>query len=144
MLRCRRLFFLLSAFFLMSGIAVYVLFRNANMLLFEWFFKPAWLDDFYIPLDTKGNVALSFLIYNVPDGLWLLSGILFIRVIWWKNDKWREVYVISFCVIAIVFETVQLSEKVPGTFDMVDLVLLVSLAFVEGIMFRCFIKRSLL
>jgi hypothetical protein len=128
----------------MSGIAIYVLFRNANMLLFEWFFKPAWLDAFYIPLDTKGNVVLSFLIYNVPDGLWLLSGILFMRALWWKNEKWRKVYVIVFCLIAILFEIVQLFDNAPGTFDIVDLVLLVSIAFVEGIMFKRFISRSLL
>jgi hypothetical protein len=127
----------LSLFFLLTGMLVYFLFRNVDMLLFDWFSGLKVFNRLYFPVDTKGNVVLSVLIYSVPDGLWLLSGILFIRAVWWGSRKISDVYALVFCLIAVLFEMFQLFEKIPGTFDMFDLILLVSIAFIEGLIFSC-------
>ena len=64
--------------------------------------------------------------------------------IWWKNSRLGGVYALVFCIIAVLFEVFQLFEKVPVTFDVCDLILFVSIAFIEGIVYRCFIKRRVL
>jgi hypothetical protein len=128
--------FMASGIFLLTGMAVYFLFRNTNMLLFRWFPNMRWLNKVYFPLNSKKSVLVSFFVYTLPDGLWLLSGIMFLRAVWRRNHKISNVYALVFCLIAVLFEMFQLFEKVPGTFDVFDLILLVSIAFIEGIIFR--------
>jgi hypothetical protein len=96
-----------------------------------------WLNKVYFPLNSKNSALLSFFVYTLPDGLWLLSGILFIRAVWRGKQKTSAIYALVFCLIAVLFEMFQLFEKVPGTFDVFDVVLMVSIAFIEGIIFRC-------
>lgn len=139
----RGLYFLGALFSLLSGISVYFLFRNSHLLIFDWFNRLEWLNGFYIHVSTKESIFLSVLIYNVPDGLWLLSGILLIRALWCMDKKWCEVYILVFCLIAVGLELLQLPGVIPGTFDLIDLVLMVSIAFIEGIIFRYFIRRRI-
>ena len=40
------------------------------------------------------------------------------------------------CLFAFCFEVLQIFEAVPGTFDVIDLVVLVFFAFLEGRMFK--------
>ena len=133
----------MAVFSLLSGMAVYFLFRNTAMLLFAWFPKLAWLNRVYIRLNPKENIFLSIALYSIPDGLWLLSGLCGIRALWWSDQKTGGVYAAGFCLLALCFDTLQMVDSVPGTFDVIDLAVLVFFAFLEGAMFRCFIKRSM-
>jgi hypothetical protein len=76
--------------------------------------------------------VLSFLAYNLPNGLWLLSGLLFIRAIWWKDGKTGGIYVQVFVTGAVFLELCQLLENIPGTFDLLDLLLPVIIALAES------------
>ena len=104
------------------------------MLLFEWIPKMGFLKDVYIPI--KHSVFSSMLKYNLPDALWFLSGILLLRFLWFNNKKWQGIYIKCFYGIAVIVETSQLSNKVPGTFDWLDLLFMGSFAFVESIIFN--------
>ena len=84
------------------------------------------------------------LIYNLPDALWFLSGILFIRFLWFNDKKWQWIYIVCFYVIAAGIEFSQLSNNVPGTFDVLDLLFMGIAAFVEGLFYKkfCYIGRT--
>jgi hypothetical protein len=136
----RTLYFVLSPLLLATGIAIYFLFRkNEGMLLFDWFPGLRALKGLAIQADKNSLVNLA--VYSIPDGLWLLSGLFLMRALWWAAPKTGTVYALIFCALAAGFELLQMTGRVPGTFDPADMVILVCVAFLEGFMFKCFIKR---
>jgi len=137
----RRFYGLASFVSLTAGIGIYLFFRNTNMLLFEWMPKLLFFKDVYIPI--KQSVFTSMLFFNLPDALWFLSGILFLRFIWFNRYKEQNVYIICFLLIGIVFEISQLSDNIPGTFDWLDLFFMCMTALLEGLLYKIFIQRRL-
>jgi hypothetical protein len=137
----RRLYGLASLVSLGIGMGIYLFFRNTNMVLFEWIPKLQFYKDVYIP--TKQTYFTSILLYNVPDALWFLAGILLLRFIWFDNKKWQRIYIICFYGIAVILETSQLSENIPGTFDISDLLFMGTIALIEGLLYKNFGRRSL-
>ena len=127
---------------LCSGITIYMFFRNLDIILFRFIPKPAFLDTFFIPV-KKDSIAGSVFLFNLPDGLWFLSGTLFIRALWLTNAKWRNFYFGLFATVALVFETVQIFPAVPGTFDALDILFMGIFAFMESIIFIMFIRRKI-
>ena len=141
---CRiRLFYgLLSLAALLTGIAIYLLFRDLNnIVLFSWIPQPELLKTVLIPL--KPSVPANFLRYHLPDTLWFVSAILFFRFLWFYKVKTQTAYIGCFYCLALVLEISQLSEKVPGTFDWFDLLFMGIGAFVEGLLYKFCIKRRL-
>ena len=127
---------------LAGGIAVYALFRNHDMLLFRLIPRPAFLNMLSIPV-TGGSTAGSALRYNLPDGLWFLSGAIYIRALWLANPRWRAFYFGVFAIAAFTLEIVQILPTVPGTFDPLDMLCMALFAFLENCMFNLFIKRRI-
>jgi hypothetical protein len=120
---------------------IYLLFRNVNdIVLFSWIPKPDFLGTILIPL--KPSIFTNILRYNIPDMLWFISAILFFRFIWFYNIKIQAVYIRFFYGLGLVFEISQISGKVPGTFDWLDLLFMGIGAFVEGLLYKKFILRS--
>lgn len=81
-------------------------------------------------------------LYNLPDGLWFLSGLLLIRAVWLTNKKWWVFYCGIFILIALLMEISQLIETVPGTFDLLDIVFFIFFTFMENLIFNLRIKRG--
>jgi xanthine/uracil permease len=73
--------------------------------------------------------------------LWFVSGILLLRFIWFDRPKEQRVYISCFYGMGVIFEFLQLSKKVPGTFDLLDLLCMGIGAFVEGLLYNLFIRR---
>ena len=128
---------------LLNGIAVYAFFRNFDMILFSFIPKPAFLGTLFIPVKNN-SITSSLLLFNLPDGLWFLSGLLFIRALWLTNAKWRGLYFGIFAAIALVFEIGQNFSFAPGTFDAFDILFMGLFAFLESIFFSLFIKRRII
>jgi hypothetical protein len=137
----RRFFGIASIISLALGMGIYLFFRNTNMMLFEWVPKLQFFNDIYIP--TRQNIFTSLFLYNVPDALWFLSGILFFRFLWFHHKKWQGIYILCFYGIAVTFEICQLSDYFPGTFDWLDLFSFGITAFIEGLLYKNLILRSL-
>ena len=110
------------------------------MVLFSWIPRPQFLKTILVPLQP--SIFTDILRYNLPDMLWFISAILFLRFIWFYKLKEQMVYIICFYGIGLVFETSQLSEKIPGTFDWLDLLFMGIGAFVEGLLYKKFVLRS--
>jgi len=143
MKKIRTFYGLLSLFTLLIGIFIYLLFRDINnIILFTWIPKPEFIKTILIP--TKPSIFSNFLKYHLPDMLWFISAILFLRFLWFYKIKEQNIYIFCFYVIGLVIETSQLSEKVPGTFDWFDLLFLGIGAFVESLLYKIFVKRSFL
>jgi len=138
-----RLFYgLLSLFTLLVGMVIYLLFRDLNnIVLFSWIPKPLFLETILVPLQP--SVAADFLRYHLPDTLWFLSAILLLRFLWFYKVKMQTAYILCFYGIAFAMETSQLSQKVPGTFDCLDLLFFGIGAFVEGLLYKHFITRRM-
>jgi hypothetical protein len=137
----KRFYGIASIVSLALGMGIYFFFRNSNMLLFQYLPKPAFLNDVYIPV--KHSFFSSLFLFNLPDALWFLSGILFLRFLWFNNEKWQKIYILCFYGIAAIFEISQLSNNIPGTFDVLDLLFFVITAFVEGLLYKISVRRSL-
>ena len=131
----------LSLVSLIIGMAIYFFFRDLDMVLFRFLPKPHFLAGFFIPV--KPSVFSSFFLYNLPDALWFLSGILLLRFAWFSKPHWQNIYIACFCGIALILETSQLSKSVPGTFDAMDLLFMALIAFIEGLLYNTFFSRRM-
>ncbi|MCL2722461.1 MAG: hypothetical protein FWD47_14115, partial [Treponema sp.] len=117
-----KLIYCFAAFtFFTCGVLIYVLFRNTdNLIIFKYILRPSFMDSLPIPVRT--DTLLSYLlIFNLPHGLWCLSGLLVIRAIFLTDIKWRAIYAGIFLVIISALEISQLNENRNGTFDVLDL-----------------------
>ena len=136
-------YFFASVTAFLAGAAIYAFFRNTNnMIMFQFFSKPLFLNSLYISIKT--NTVWSYMfIFNLPYGLWCFSGLLFIRAIWINNIKWRQIYGGIFIAIVMSYVILKLLKITPGTFDVLDLLFMGFFAFLESIIFNMFIRRYL-
>ena len=142
MKKIRVLYGLASLFSLLAGFSIYLLFRDLNnFLLFEFIPKPGFAGAILVPLEP--SVFSYFLKYNLPDALWFISIILFFRFLWFCNTKMQRKYVFCAYGMGIIFEASQLSQKIPGTFDWLDLLFMGLGAFAESLVYNVFVKRRL-
>ena len=119
------------------GFLCYYCFRNSDQLFFQMFNiqitrRPVHLPDGFWP---------DFINYNLCDGLWVLSGILFIRCMWFNYPAAGNYYIIAFFGIALLLELLQLTTFVPGTFDILDILTMGSFTLSEYCINKIFTKR---
>ena len=142
MKKIRVLYGLYSLFSLVLGICIYLFFRDLNnMIIFMFIPKPEFTKTVLIEL--KPSIFTYVLKYNFPYMFWFLSGILFMRFIWFFNYKVQKIYIVCFYAICFIYVFCKLSEKFPGTFDWLDLLFMGIGAFVEGLLYRNFILRRI-
>jgi len=135
MKKIRVFYGLLSIISLAIGMLIYFLFRDLNkMILFLWVPKPVFSETVLIQL--MPSFFSSILLYNLPDMFWFLSAILFLRYIWFYKIKIQKVYISCFYAIGAILEISQLLEKVPGTFDFLDLLFMGIGASLEGLLYK--------
>jgi hypothetical protein len=128
----RRLLYLIFALFsLCLGCAVYWFFRNGDILFYGWTGMTD-LPGFQRKTVEHVPVFLTCLTGSLPDGLWVLSGIMLLRCVLWNNKKLCSVYLFVFCFFAIAYELLQISEKIRGTFDPADICFMVIAVVFEG------------
>lgn len=98
---------------------IYISNRSFDMILYKW-----------LNINTS-NVIFSYLqqhaiplpdwaLYNLPDGLWLLSYTLLIDAIWSKNNiKYYFIGIITLFIL--ILEIAQMMHIFPGTGDILDI-----------------------
>ena len=133
---------LLSLSFLIVGICIYLLFRNLdNLLLFAWAPKLEFVGGVVIQLPPP--IFSYVLKYNLAGMFWFLSGILFFWFIWFHRIKMQRIYIGCFYGAGTIPEVSQLSERIPGTFDLWDLFFMGIGASAEGLLYNKFMKRKI-
>jgi hypothetical protein len=142
MKRIRIFYGLLSFLTLVSGMGIYLLFRDmSNMIIFTWFPKNELFETVFIQIEQP---IISYIVkFNLPDMLWFVSGIMLFRFIWFYKFREQKIYVRSFYILGAAFEISQLSKNIPGTFDWFDLLFMGMGAFVECLLYNFFIGRRI-
>jgi len=133
---------LLSVLFIAMGMCIYLLFRDLNhLVLFSRMPMPEFVGSAIVHLPPS---ALSnALMHNTAGMLWFVSGILFFRFAWFHRVKEQNIYIGCFYGVGGILEICQLSERVPGTFDLLDLAFMGIGAFCEGLLYNTFVKRRI-
>ncbi len=114
---------LISLSILFLGGIIYLGWRSGNLVMFQ-LLEQCGMIDILIPIRELGNTYSLFdwMLYSMPDGLWLFSYMFIIDAIW-NNHKniLRLLFLWSLPIIAIMSELLQYVSIIPGTFDIVDL-----------------------
>jgi len=110
---------------LMAGALVYILFRKSDILVFRWL-NALGLGDIIITIRLAVSPVASLLpdwvIYSLPNALWIISYLLFLFLIWHKTfDRNNAFWVFSIPLVSIVSEYLQLLNVIPGSFDYHDI-----------------------
>jgi hypothetical protein len=133
------IYFLLSIFSMAIGFLAYYFLRENKILIYKLFhFLPK--NNNTITFSNK-SFWVDFLRYNLPDGLWLLSILLFLRAVWHNDPKTFLIYKTCIIFIGFFLEALQISDTIPGTFDFLDLVTMGSIILVESIVHKILMAR---
>lgn len=107
----------------MGGV-IYIAFRSQSLILFTWFDKISisgftnLIRDFLYPLNS---ILPDWVIYSLPDGLWVYSFTSFLIIIW--NNKYESVkyWMIMPFTTLLLIELLQLAKMLTGTCDIADI-----------------------
>jgi len=122
----RQLFFGHLLTLLIGGL-IYLAFRTDSLLMFKWF-SAASIDT---PIElirgmtlTAKNSLPDWFLFSLPDGLWIFSYTSLVLLIW-RNKINREnfFWIAIIPILIILSELGQLFNIVPGTFDLIDVLL---------------------
>lgn len=120
---------------LFAGGTIYLLWRSDTLLMFYWLEQLGIIDvikGFRINLASYRNTLPNWFIYSLPNALWFYSGLLLLKKIWEDISPNDGIYwIICFCLIAFGSEIIQIFNLIGGTFDFVDLFLMI----IAGLLF---------
>lgn len=103
------------------GGMIYVLFRPQHLLMFDWI-ETIGLTDGINTMRERGNILFpEWIIYSLPDGLWIFSYSLCIGSIWEFEIKKCIPALLMLPAISVFDEILQSLNMVPGTFDLMDI-----------------------
>jgi hypothetical protein len=128
----RKIIIAIIAIFL--GGMIYVCWRSNSLLMFTWFdalgmrSEVLTLRQYAKPYS---DTLPRWVIFSLPQALWLLGGMVAFSWIWGKHDVLnKRLWSIAFCSVALGFEFGQLIGLVPGHFDVLDVAsLILAIAF---------------
>lgn len=114
-------------FTLLCGSLIYILFRASNLRMFNWFEKLGILNLINnirrFSIGYSNNLS-NFILYSLPDGLWMFSYISLVLFLWKNEIKYENlVWIFVIPIISIISELGQFIKLVPGTFDSIDLLM---------------------
>ena len=109
---------------ILFGGMIYIIFRSKSLKMFDWFEKINLSNQIEIIRGYFSNVQLpNWIIYNLPDLLWVFSFTSFLFIIWSKRIKKENMFYLIFPTgIGVISEFGQLFSIINGTFDTVDII----------------------
>jgi len=101
---------------LVLGTAIYLCFRTETQFL-------SWIPfGLMMPEESLALVnSHSWIIYNLPDALWLYAFICSLLTVWESNSKIGIAYSFVALSVAVIFELLQKKGWATGTFDLLDI-----------------------
>jgi hypothetical protein len=117
---------LLALTSLVFGALLYSITRSDNILLLQWLSKmnEGKLLHFFQQSIHNQDIP-AWVIYSLPDALWMFSLVLVILMIWNFQLNRQSISWIAIAVFTgILFEIFQMFHFLPGTFDVTDLLLM--------------------
>jgi|TARA_B110000902_G_C14045786_1_gene489689 glycopeptide antibiotics resistance protein len=92
--------------------------------MFSWL-KLLGFEESIIQLRTifKNTQPSEFIIYNLPNGLWVISSTIFLLIIWENNYNKEFGFYFSLLLLMVILpELLQYFNIISGTFDITDLI----------------------
>lgn len=118
----RRIALILGIANCLLGGVIYILLRSKCIIFLSW------LDAIgatpvvdRLRLYTYGCISNEFILFSLPDGLWLLSYILIMGYVWHMDIRRTALFVMPLAAFAIGCEILQRVGLVSGTFDWNDI-----------------------
>lgn len=121
MLRQRLHIFLLAVTLFVVAVYIYVSNRGANLALYEWL-GIDYYNGLFEYVRAHSCTLTPWVKYNLPDGLWLLSFLLFMDGIWENERRMKWIFSILIIVFAFVLECMQFVGYFSGTGDIWDVI----------------------
>ena len=111
--------------FLLWGTVIYVLYRPLDLYMF----KPFEFTNTLATIEHLRSLYTNYVdadipewvIYNLPDGLWLLSYMFVIDIIWNSEEILKTVFLWIVPILIVCHELLQLLDVIRGTWDVLDL-----------------------
>ena len=102
---------------LFIGCLIYVLFRTDTLLYNKL------LGIFFTPIASANTFLQRIIVFSLPDGLWAMSYTMLIFHL--RKDKTVRTLIWSIIIpiVGILSEIGQLYYLIPGTFDIIDLIM---------------------
>ena len=113
----------ISTLCLLVGGAIYLIFRPRTLYMFSCI--PSRIMEWLDATKHFFNIGedLDFVIYNLPAGLWTISYLILMQLIMTNaRDISRILWIYSLPLFCTLVEILQLCKFVPGTFDILDIV----------------------
>ena len=114
---------------LILGGIIYAIYRTENLKMFKWFKELGIYNEIKKIRDNDGVKTIKmpeWIIYSLPDALWLLSLNFTILIFWkFKINKHSIIWIILTTIIGLYSEIGQYLKIIPGTFDNKDLISLI-------------------
>lgn len=117
---------------LCAGLFIYLFFRPGNSFIRQWLHEVSSVfDSSFLPDLTYQYPLPRWIVYSLPDGLWMLSLTLVILAIWnFKLNRSSLLWIILAACAGLSFETCQAMHYIRGHFDLMDLVLILLAALI--------------
>ena len=112
---------LVSAFLFLSAVYIYVSNRSGDMILYSWL-GVDYNNHFFEWIRDHSCRLAPWVKYNLPDGLWMLSFLLFLEGVWGNEKKLKWMFCVPIIVFAFIMEILQYNGCFPGTGDIIDIV----------------------
>ena len=133
---------------LSCGSLIYILFRASSLRMFVWFESLKILSFIKTIRNYTTNYTYNLpnlILYALPDGLWLFSYISLMLYLW-KNEVTYEnlFWIFSIPLISIISELAQITKIIPGTFDILDLLMYLLGTILPFIIYKKSITNNLL
>lgn len=111
---------------LLFGALIYIFYRPKNLLMFDWLnflgFKDS-LNSLRPTAQQQFSRIPEWVIYSLPDGLWVLSYTFLMSLIWASEQRIIKPFFIFFGLIfSLSLELGQYFKIIPGNFDFNDLI----------------------
>jgi hypothetical protein len=131
------LYICLSAFALLAGGIIYIIFRSSEPLFFSWTNSTQvihWINIIRSSSLSLSKVLPEWIVYSLPNGLWAFGYSLLITGIWrGSKSLLRYFWFASIPLLVLGFEFLQFARLIPGTFCSQDIALGIA-GIVLGIM----------
>jgi hypothetical protein len=113
---------------LVSGLILYIGFRTTHTPIYQWAIKLGLGKEINFLRNTMQGIHLpDWIVYSMPDGLWMFSFVLSVLSIWNFNlNKTTGPWIFSAIFIGLGFEIMQGYVKGIGVFDWNDLLLMIA------------------
>ena len=111
---------------ILIGFFIYILFRPDKLIMFDWLNSLGIGESISNLRDQSpsNSKVPSWIIYNLPDGLWVYSLTALMLIIWQDTkDNKKYFWIFSPLIISIMIEIGQYALIIPGTYDYMDILL---------------------